>query len=258
MSKVHASMCSTTSVQPYGPRGLCHFHIPLATENPPPSPREPTRFASTSKVARRPSDFPSSIRTQHFLQRIAQTFNLRSPCTEMLASPFYARTQTPPTTYHQREFLPKIPSPLSPRSANIHGNGSTHQQQFSFMTGAENPSEKPRTSPSALPYAKRAVKKAPVVSQDALKERRRGMFLKKVREGREDKRFERHGEDVCIPYLSRVGLSLFGEEVLTVRYRSCAWTSYNGRRNGKPNKRAQLRCCLPMGRKRKKRRISVR
>jgi hypothetical protein len=67
------------------------------------------------------------------------------------------------------------------------------------MTGAENPSNKPQTSPSALPYAKRAIKKAPTVSQDALKERRRGMFLKKVREGREDKRFERHGEDVCIP-----------------------------------------------------------
>jgi hypothetical protein len=140
----------------------------------------------------------------------------------MLASPFYAQTQTPPTIYHQREFLPKIPSPLSPRSANIHGNGSTHAQQPIFMTGAENPSEKSQTSPSALPYAKRAIKKAPVVSQDALKERRRGMFLKKVREGREDKRFERHGEDVCIPYLSRMGLSVFGEEMLTIRPRSCA------------------------------------
>jgi hypothetical protein len=90
------------------------------------------------------------------------------------------------------------------------------------MTGAENASNKPQTPPSALPYAKRAIKKAPAVSQDALKERRRGMFLKKVREGREDKRFERHGEDVCIPHLSRVGLSFFGEEVLTIRDRSCA------------------------------------
>jgi hypothetical protein len=47
-----------------------------------------------------------------------------------------------------------------------------------------------------MPFANRAIKKAPVVSQDALKERRRGMFLKKVKEGREDRRFERHGEDV--------------------------------------------------------------
>lgn len=48
----------------------------------------------------------------------------------------------------------------------------------------------------SLPYSKRTIKRAPAVSQDALKERRRGMFLKKVREGREDKRFQSHGEDV--------------------------------------------------------------
>ena len=107
---------------------------------------------------------------------------------EMLASPFYAQ-QTP--SYHQREFLPKIPSPLSPRSANIHGNGTTRPI---FMSDDLN---KPQ-SPSPVPYAKRVIKRAPVVSQDALKERRRGMFLKKVREGREDKRFEKHGEDVSI------------------------------------------------------------
>jgi hypothetical protein len=53
-------------------------------------------------------------------------------------------------------------------------------------------------SAPALPYSKRAIKRAPTVSQDALTERRRGMFLRKVREGREDKRFERHGEDVSI------------------------------------------------------------
>lgn len=51
---------------------------------------------------------------------------------------------------------------------------------------------------SSVPYSKRAIKRAPAVSQDALKERRRGMFLKKVREGREDKRFLSHGEDVSI------------------------------------------------------------
>lgn len=46
------------------------------------------------------------------------------------------------------------------------------------------------------PFAKRPVKKAPSPKQDELKERRRGMFLKKVKEGREDKRFEARGEDV--------------------------------------------------------------
>ena len=42
----------------------------------------------------------------------------------MLASPFHHAQQQTPQPYHQREFLPKIPSPLSPRSGNIHGNGS--------------------------------------------------------------------------------------------------------------------------------------
>lgn len=125
----------------------------------------------------------------------------------MLASPFY--TQTP--TYHQREFLPKIPSPLSPRSANIQSNGSTRPI---FMSSDD--LNKPQ-SPSPVPYAKRAIKRAPVVSQDALKERRRGMFLKKVREGREDKRFEKHGEDVSIYYLD----SVIEDRVLTVCDRSC-------------------------------------
>ena len=109
----------------------------------------------------------------------------------MLASPFYHAQQQTPQSYHQREFLPKIPSPLSPRSANIHGNGTARPI---FMS---DDLSKPQ-SPSPVPYAKRAIKRAPVVSQDALKERRRGMFLKKVREGREDKRFEKHGEDVSI------------------------------------------------------------
>jgi hypothetical protein len=113
----------------------------------------------------------------------------------MLASPFHHAQQQTPQPYHQREFLPKIPSPLSPRSANIHGNGSARPM---FMSDDLN---KPQ-SPSPVPYAKRAIKRAPVVSQDALKERRRGMFLKKVREGREDKRFEKHGEDVSIPFAS--------------------------------------------------------
>jgi hypothetical protein len=258
MSKVHASICSTTYVQPYGPRGLCHSQIPSAT--PPRLLRELER-ASSRRLRKSQEDYP----TFHLPSEPNNFYNASHKLsisgrriTAMLASPFYTQTQTPPTTYRQREFLPKIPSPLSPRSANIHGNGSTHAQQPIFMTGTENPSDKSQTSLSALPYAKRAIKKAPVVSQDALKERRRGMFLKKVREGREDKRFERHGEDVCIPYLSRVGFSFLGEEVLTIGHRSCAWTLYRGKRNGKPSNYAQLRCCLPMGRKRKKRRISVR
>lgn len=61
----------------------------------------------------------------------------------------------------------------------------------SFTTGKQ-PQE--RTVRPA--YSKRAIKKAPTQSQDALKDKRRGMFLKKVREGRERGREERMGEDV--------------------------------------------------------------
>ncbi|KAM0715467.1 hypothetical protein Q7P37_008965 [Cladosporium fusiforme] len=108
----------------------------------------------------------------------------------MLATSY--RPQTPHQHYphHQSEFLPKIPSPLSPRSANIYGR----QQQPLFMSGDLAKAQTQNSTP--VPYSKRAIKRAPAVSQDALKERRRGMFLKKVREGRDDKRFQSHGEDI--------------------------------------------------------------
>jgi hypothetical protein len=126
----------------------------------------------------------------------------------MLASPFHHQQQQTPKYHHQTlEFLPKIPSPLSPRSANINGSASSSnrmQQQPSFMNSENSDAstqQKPQSgftfnAPAPLPYSKRAIKRAPAVSQDALTERRRGMFLKKVREGRADRRFERHGEDV--------------------------------------------------------------
>ena len=156
---------------------------------------------------------PSRPISSHFLplQRTTNT---------MLASPFHyqsqsqsqSQSQTPTSYFHHQtlEFLPKIPSPLSPRSANINGSASSsngyRQQQPNLMSSENDASTKqPQSSftfnaPALLPYSKRAIKRAPAVSQDALTERRRGMFLKKVREGREDRRFERHGEDVSIHF----------------------------------------------------------
>ena len=177
-------MCSGLVIQ--GPRR--HF-----TQN---AQTTPAISAITKRASRRPRSRKKTLfrnhqshhlsfepTTNNAFAKLALLFIARA----MLASPFYAQ-QTP---LYQREFLPKIPSPLSPRSANIHGNGTTRPI---FMSDDLN---KPQ-SPSPVPYAKRVIKRAPVVSQDALKERRRGMFLKKVREGREDKRFEKHGEDVSI------------------------------------------------------------
>ena len=52
-------------------------------------------------------------------------------------------------------------------------------------------------SSSHIPFSKRLpVKKAPSPKQDVLKERRRNIFLRKVKDGREEKRYEARGEDV--------------------------------------------------------------
>jgi hypothetical protein len=47
-----------------------------------------------------------------------------------------------------------------------------------------------------VPYSKRNVKKAPSPRTDELRERRRGAFLRRVREGRDEGRWESRGEDV--------------------------------------------------------------
>lgn len=56
--------------------------------------------------------------------------------------------------------------------------------------------QSPRDPTLPLPFSKRAIKQAPSPRQDELREKRRGQFLKKVREGRDDRRFEVRGEDV--------------------------------------------------------------
>ena len=64
----------------------------------------------------------------------------------------------------------------------------------------------------AIAFAKRPVKKAPSPKQDELKERRRNMFLRKVQDGREEKRFEARGEDVCcVPYFYSYSCRLWQE-----------------------------------------------
>lgn len=88
-------------------------------------------------------------------------------------------------------FLPAVPSPLSPRSANIYG-----RRRDAFMSASKSADEKEQKQVASVPFSKRTVKKTPSPKQDELKERRRNLFLKKVKEGREDKRFEARGEDV--------------------------------------------------------------
>ena len=52
---------------------------------------------------------------------------------------------------------------------------------------------------AGVAFSKRAVKKAPSPTQNELKEQRRKLFLKKVADGREERRWESRGEDVSFP-----------------------------------------------------------
>ncbi|EMC97720.1 hypothetical protein BAUCODRAFT_147761 [Baudoinia panamericana UAMH 10762] len=109
----------------------------------------------------------------------------------MFASHYHADHST-------QTFLPRIPSPLSPISANsqIHGRYSSPS---SYMSDASSEKTRPQTR-GKQGWSKRAanLKKAPssLSKSDELKERRRRMFLQKVRDGREEGRWERRGEDI--------------------------------------------------------------
>lgn len=80
---------------------------------------------------------------------------------------------------------------------------SSHLDQENANISA---SEQKGGKQKAIPFAKRAVKKAPSPTQDELKERRRRNFLRKVEEGREGRRFEARGEDVCAIHRILLGL----------------------------------------------------
>ena len=137
----------------------------------------------------------------------------------------------PHNRYTAHAFLPAIPSPLSPRSSNIHAapppyNFFAHspvymsdassqvvekentlgdrtrekdgaRDAFSFTFPGEPATAAPMVE-KPLPYSLRArtAKKAPLPKHDELRERRRGSFLRNVRERRDDDRWEARGEDV--------------------------------------------------------------
>lgn len=131
-----------------------------------------------------------------------------------------------PTTSHQYyshtfQFLPLIPSPLSPRRESIYARGSSGDTVASIprtlpsplscsgiMTtpppqdhqhGRETPVT--MTTGGGIPFSQRAIKAVPMAAAlntrpDALRERRRDIFLKKVRREREDRRWDGRVEDV--------------------------------------------------------------
>ncbi|KAK0347665.1 hypothetical protein LTR91_000765 [Friedmanniomyces endolithicus] len=110
-------------------------------------------------------------------------------------------TTTASTNSFAFAFHPPISSPLSPRSANIHGRHPAYMSSPDNKTHART---LPQSENHSASYqlsgnqgsAKRAPKKAPSPRQDDLRETRRRLFLRNVREGREDKRWEHRGEDI--------------------------------------------------------------
>ncbi|KAK5709721.1 hypothetical protein LTR17_019541 [Elasticomyces elasticus] len=100
-----------------------------------------------------------------------------------MLAPYHA-----PPSNNPFAFRPPVSSPLSPRDANI-------QTPPAFMSSS--PDRKP-AQPAfiATREARRTVRKPPTPKQDDLKETRRRLFLRNVREGREDKRWAQRGEDI--------------------------------------------------------------
>lgn len=92
------------------------------------------------------------------------------------------------TSWMPGDHLPRRPSPLSPRSAN-----ARPRFPAPFMSA-------PSDAKPDAPFSRRPVRANPAMqSRDAAKEKRRDMFLKRVQQDREDRRWEVRGEQVGNP-----------------------------------------------------------
>lgn len=99
----------------------------------------------------------------------------------LLSSSFFM----PPQQQYYSPYTPPRSSPLSERSVNV------APRLFDF-----NMSSPPDMKKSPTPQ--RAYKPNPLVqTRDAATKRRRDMFFKRVQNGREDKKWEARGEQVC-------------------------------------------------------------
>jgi hypothetical protein len=99
----------------------------------------------------------------------------------MLTSSF----SIPPQQQYYSPYTPPRSSPLSERSANV------APRLFDFSMASQSNANK-------SPTPQRAYKPNPVMqTRDAATKRRRDMFFKRVQNGREDKKWEARGEQVC-------------------------------------------------------------
>lgn len=108
----------------------------------------------------------------------------------MLATSNYGSTSSQP-----HKFLPSVPSPLSPRRANVKSPSTSFWSFDTSMTTSA--SQQAPNQQSHVPFSSRPVKTAPIPRSDALRERRRDMFLRKVRQSRDDNKWDSRIDDVC-------------------------------------------------------------
>jgi hypothetical protein len=107
----------------------------------------------------------------------------------MLATSNFGSTPSQP-----HKFLPSVPSPLSPRRANVKSPSTSF---WSFETSmATSAPQNASNQQSHVPFSSRPVKAAPVPRSDALRERRRDMFLRKVRQARDENKWDSRIDDV--------------------------------------------------------------
>jgi hypothetical protein len=98
------------------------------------------------------------------------------------------------TPSQSHKFLPSVPSPLSPRRANVKSPSTSF---WSFDTSmATSAPQNASNQQSHVPFSSRPVKAAPVPRSDALRERRRDMFLRKVRQARDENKWDSRIDDV--------------------------------------------------------------
>lgn len=65
------------------------------------------------------------------------------------------------------------------------------------MTDKPNVAEQPPRREAPRPFSQRSIKTAPKARHSDLQEKRRGAFMQKIRDSRDQKRFEIHEDDVC-------------------------------------------------------------
>ncbi|KAI5197251.1 hypothetical protein E4T39_07430 [Aureobasidium subglaciale] len=108
----------------------------------------------------------------------------------MLATSNFGSTPSQP-----HKFLPSVPSPLSPRRAHVK-TSSTSFWSFDTSMPTSSPQQAPNQQ-SHTPFSSRPVKAAPIPRSDALRERRRDMFLRKVRQSRDDNKWDSRIDDMA-------------------------------------------------------------